>query len=252
MTDSEPTQETAGQSEDSFFDPNTVPEELLPAYKQMQAAFTKKTQEVAQTRKQAEQLQKQAEAFKKYEQYVPVLEEMLSNQAPTTNPQIAALKQRLKSSGYTDEAIDLVIAGTEFTLNTMQQQTQQQQFQSRLETEISKAEQLDPRLNDDTITYQTEDGQEVSYGEIVQSIVLSDSKWTQDPVSATKRAIKVVDALIGKAKSQGKEELSASARSKASRFPSTNSSPQSATSNSQPSTIAEAAALAEKQIGHKF
>lgn len=35
------------QAEESFFDPKEVPEALLPAYKQMQAAFTKKTQALA-------------------------------------------------------------------------------------------------------------------------------------------------------------------------------------------------------------
>lgn len=37
-------------SEESFFDPKAVPDELLPAYKQMQRAFTQKTQEIAQHR----------------------------------------------------------------------------------------------------------------------------------------------------------------------------------------------------------
>ena len=56
-------QATAGQgtpqgqatapSEDSFFDPRTVPQELQPAYKQMQAAFTKKMQAIASVREKA-------------------------------------------------------------------------------------------------------------------------------------------------------------------------------------------------------
>lgn len=39
------------QQEPAFFDPNGLSEDLLPAYKQMQSAFTKKTQEIAAERK---------------------------------------------------------------------------------------------------------------------------------------------------------------------------------------------------------
>lgn len=45
-TDSGP--DTSGQ--DSFFDPRDVPEELKPAYKQMQSAFTKKMQDISKDR----------------------------------------------------------------------------------------------------------------------------------------------------------------------------------------------------------
>lgn len=37
----------AADAVDTFFDPNDIPEELLPAYKNMQSAFTKKTQAYA-------------------------------------------------------------------------------------------------------------------------------------------------------------------------------------------------------------
>lgn len=40
----------------NFFDPEKVPEELKPVYKQMQAAFTQKTQGVAELRKELENL----------------------------------------------------------------------------------------------------------------------------------------------------------------------------------------------------
>lgn len=39
------------------FDPTSLPDELQPAYKQMQGAFTKKTQEIAEQRKAAESAQ---------------------------------------------------------------------------------------------------------------------------------------------------------------------------------------------------
>jgi hypothetical protein len=39
---------------ETFFDPQSVPEELQPAYKQMQSAFTKKMQRIADSRKKIE------------------------------------------------------------------------------------------------------------------------------------------------------------------------------------------------------
>lgn len=46
--------EAVSSHEDTFFDPNNVPEELRGAYKQMQGAFTKKTQAIAEQRKKVE------------------------------------------------------------------------------------------------------------------------------------------------------------------------------------------------------
>lgn len=48
------TSETAPQTEDTFFDPREVPDDLQPAYKQMQAAFTKKMQAIAENRQKVE------------------------------------------------------------------------------------------------------------------------------------------------------------------------------------------------------
>lgn len=45
---------TPPPSEDSFFDPSKLPDDLKPAYKQMQAAYTKKTQELAKNRQKVE------------------------------------------------------------------------------------------------------------------------------------------------------------------------------------------------------
>lgn len=45
---------TPATGETAFFDPNNLPPEVLPAYKQMQAAFTTKTQELARQRQKIE------------------------------------------------------------------------------------------------------------------------------------------------------------------------------------------------------
>ena len=52
----EPTQGTAQTQEETFFDPKGLSPELEQAYKQMQASYTKKTQEIADVRKKAESL----------------------------------------------------------------------------------------------------------------------------------------------------------------------------------------------------
>lgn len=53
-TDTAPTTTHEGGTEDSFFDPKELPPELMPAYKQMQRAWTKKTQELAKHRQKVE------------------------------------------------------------------------------------------------------------------------------------------------------------------------------------------------------
>lgn len=50
--ESEP--EKPAPTEESFFDPKDLPEELVPAYKQMQSAFSKKTQALAKNREKVE------------------------------------------------------------------------------------------------------------------------------------------------------------------------------------------------------
>jgi hypothetical protein len=47
-------QATGTQAEDTFFDPSKLPPELMPAYKAMQAAYTKKTQAIAADRRKIE------------------------------------------------------------------------------------------------------------------------------------------------------------------------------------------------------
>lgn len=242
-------QTTDATAEESFFDPKTVPPELVPAYKQMQAAFTKKTQAIAEERKNAEALKAKAEQFSKYEHLVPVLEEMFTKQQETqTNPKLEALKSQLKSKGYSDEAIDLAILGASFTLQQFQEQTTSEREAERLNTQIDQASKLDPRLMDANLKYSLGDGSEVTFGTIVEQYVSADPNWRKDPIAATKKAIAVVDALIGKAKTQGKEELSNSARTKARQFPTATSSPQSAVDSSQPMTIQEAAKQARLEM----
>lgn len=50
-----PPEQRTSDAEDSFFDPSELPPELLPAYKSMQAAWTKKTQGLAADRRKIQE-----------------------------------------------------------------------------------------------------------------------------------------------------------------------------------------------------
>ena len=230
-----------------------MPEELKPAYKQMQAAFTKKTQEIANERKQAQDFKAKAEGYAKYERYIPLIDEMMAKQQTQgESPEMQALTQRLKGAGYSEEAVEMMKVGAQFTLDQFGKfnQTQEAQKQTEFVTNrIGEAGKLDPRLNDQSLVYQTEDGKKVTYGQVVEELVAADPDWVKDPVIATQKAIKKVDALIGKAKLDGKQELSAKAKGQAARFPQVKSSPQGAAGNNQPKTIQEAYKQAKEELG---
>lgn len=237
------------QEDESFFDPNQVPEELKPAYKQMQAAFTTKTQEIANARKEAESLKQKAEAYDKYQQYIPVIEEMLQgNNQASQSPELAALEQDLRNRGFSEEAIEMMKIGSEFTLRTFNQKQEAAAEVSRINQGIESAASLDKRLTDTSLVYQVGD-ESITFGEIVERYVMADPNWKSNPVAATKKAIGTVDALLNQAKTEGKKELSASAKQKASKFPSVNSSPQGAVSTNESMTVQEAFNQAKAEHG---
>lgn len=225
--------QTSVPAEQSFFDPNAVPEELKPAYKQMQADYTKKTQELAVERKQLSEAAAKAEKYAKYENFLPVFEEMLSpTQKQNESPEIIAYAENLKKQGYSDEAVDLAKQTASFlmqnvnqTLTAKEQQAQQEAANVKWAQEIEAAKTLDPRLSDESLVYETEGGK-MSFGEIVEGITMAQKDFRENLQGATKRAIAIVDAMVGKAKSEGKAELSASATSKAAKFPDISTSPQ--------------------------
>jgi hypothetical protein len=250
--------ETEGEGEgESFFDPNSVPDELKPAYKQMQAAFTKKTQEIAQAKKEAEALKQQAGKYQEYERYAPIIEEMLSgNKQVSTTPELAALEQDLRSKGYSDEAIDMMKVGVGFTLNHFNQtkaqevqEAQQRAEITRIDSGITEASKLDSRLTDSSLVYEVGDGEKATFGQIVEQLVAADPSWQKDPKTATLRAIKKVDALVSNAKTEGKKELSASASVKARKFPKVNSSPQGSGNTDREMTVQEAYKEAKSELG---
>lgn len=247
-TTDNPTPESG--SEESFFDPNNVPDELKPAYKQMQSAWTKKTQELAEMRKEHESYKTKAEQFAKYESYIPVVEEMLSGrQQPVQTPELSALEEQYRKAGYDEQSIEFMKMGIGFALNHINQTSQAKEQSSWLNNQIETAGAVDPRLNDANLVYETGDGEKATFGQIVEELVAADPSWRKDPVAATKRAVRKIDALIGKAKTEGKEELSTLAKTKATKFPPTNSSPQGSTATNQSLSIRDAFKQAQTETG---
>lgn len=252
-TDNAQPEQSTQQTEDSFFDPNTVPEELKPAYKQMQAAFTKKTQEIALAKKEAEAIRQKADAYEKYQPHIQKIEEMeRSRTAKAPSPEMAALEQKYREAGYSDEAIDMMKMGLEYTLNHFNQTLNAKDHQTWVNNQIAEAAKVDPRLTDSSLIYKTDDGETVTYGQMVESIASSDPNLSKDIVGATKRAIKRVDALIGRAKTEGKEELSQAAKAKATKFPSNSSSPQSTSDAEAKGSIREIGRQTAAELGIKL
>lgn len=89
-------QETSVEDTFTAVDPDTLPPELQPIYKSLQADYTRKTQQVAEARRQLEQYGDPSEI----EQAVQLYESL---QNPQSWPQLyEELKTELKKMGYTD------------------------------------------------------------------------------------------------------------------------------------------------------
>lgn len=242
-------------TEESFFDPKQVPNELLPAYKQMQGAFTKKTQEIAEMRKQAEEWKQKADAYSKYEQYAPILEEMLSSKSNNQEDSVEmqALEKQLRDQGYNDDAVTLAKTVSQFFSQRQYQkeaQVNQLRENERIQSEIQQSAKLDTRLNDQSLVYKTESGETVTFGQMVEKLVNADPNWRADVITSTKKAIATVDALLNSAKQQGKAELSEKAKTSARSFPRNTASPQSAQRQNSASSFDDAAKEALQELGY--
>lgn len=248
---STPEPEAQATSDDSFTE-SSVPVELEPLKKQLQADYTRKMQAIAEERKQIDAYKQKAEAYEKYQQHIPIVEEMLKNQSQTVeSPELKALEDQYRKAGYSEEAIDMMKMGIGFALNHVNQTTTQRQEVERITSSINEAAKVDPRLTDPKLVYQTDDGESVTYGQMVEQLVEATPGWQSDPVAATKKAINRIDALIGKAKTEGKEELSSAAKAKAQKFPATQSSPQATSDAEVSGSIREIGMQVMKELGSK-
>lgn len=215
--------EGESESEDQFFDPTNIPQELVPAYKQMQAAFTKKTQEIASKRKELEYLDNARPVLERL--YAPEnkwLYDVLAgagNQAP----------QQAQSPYPTDP-----IAYAEWV-------KEQTKAELARDADFKEAENSDPRLNSDP-TFQS----------MALGIVNNNPDYQAGKISAaeaTKQAVMTIDQFYGQAKKEGKIELSQATSDKAKKYASPKGSEASVVSDGSPKNMHEAAKQAMEELG---
>lgn len=231
----------------SNIDPNTLPPELKAFHQGLQSDYTKKMQEISAVK----------DKYSKYENFLPIWDEMLSpakqadpNAAPKASPIADAITKQLAEAGYNQESIDfanMLVSQITKAQEADKQQVQTQQYVDTKTKEVEEAYKLDARLTDQNLKYNV-NGQEVTFGSLVEKIVLSDSNWHKDVNGSIKNAVAYLDAIANAGKTQGKQELSQQARDKSGKFTPVNSSPQAAVNNDQPMTVRDAFLKAREQM----
>ena len=215
------TESEEGTSEESFFDPNSVPEELKPAYKQMQSAFTKKTQGIAEARKSLEN----------FESYRPLIEKL-------SDPRNAYLRNILEGNqpAQQEQSQPYPTDPMEYA-KWVQDQTVERMAADQDRREASK---VDPRLDTDK-----------TFTNMILGIVSNNQEYSQGKISAveaTKQAVKAVDEMIVNAKKSGKAELSEQASNKAKKYASPKGTGAGTVNTKSPQSMQEAADMALEQI----
>jgi hypothetical protein len=211
-------EEPAEPQEESFaqgFDPNSLPDELKVAYKQMQADYTRKTTEIAQARKEVQQ-------------YKPVIDYIAANPtlvqrliAETQSPQQQVADKPQEAEPYPDdiEAFakrvreeakkEALEEFNKFYSEDRQRQLaeqQQREAQQRYERDVAEASKIDPRFDTDEV-----------FSEEVAIRVASDMDYrsgSKTLIQATKDAIARYDGFITSRLDQEKKKFSELAKTK--------------------------------------
>lgn len=167
QAEDKPQSETESTFTDKF-DPNSLPPELATAYKQMQADYTRKTQEIAQMRKQFEELMAAMQ-----DQGKPQPEDEGQVEYPTDPIEYAEwVKEKAKQ-----EALQEFMALQEQAL-----------AEERLNRDLEAASQLDERLQTDP-----------KFQRIIAGMVSADEEFlsgTKSAVEATKEAIALYEEQL--------------------------------------------------------
>ncbi len=233
-----PAQPQAPQNAFTNVDPATLTPQDQETYKNMQADYTRKMQEISQ----------QAQQYQQYEQYLPVLQAMAQHQPGQSpvNPVVDGIISQLREAGYDDNSIQVGKIIAENLLNYNQQEKTIEQTYNKVTTEFAQAAKMDPRLEDPNLVYEV-DGEKQTFGQVVEKLVSADPNWHQKPLVSVQKAIKTVDAMINSAKTQGKQELSKQTQTKAQSFAPVSSSPQGTAKGDGSMSIREAIEAATKQ-----
>jgi hypothetical protein len=171
------------------FDPNNLADELKPVYKQLQADYTRKTQEISTIRKS---LEAEKVNYDKVLRYVPLLNKVLANQELVQqvlgiNPKTGDFKPPEEEIPTDPRAYAEWIKEKTLTSWREEQATREKirGEQEALNREYQEAEKVDPRLNSD-----------LAFQNVILGLVAinPDFKAGQiNAVEATKQAIKFFD-----------------------------------------------------------
>lgn len=237
-TGNEPAPETPefdplGELEKLELDPR-VKEELKKGFLR-QSDYTKKTQEIAATRKAAEQ----------YERVRPLVERLFSD--PNLTNQILGIKPETPANPEEEVIPDDPKAYAEYVIQKAterikadyDQREQERQVTEARERDYNEAEKLDSRLNDE------------KFGTVIAGLVAQNPSFKQGQISAveaTKQAIADFDTWNTAQINKAKEDLTRKAREKRS-YVSPSSNPIT-TATGNPTSMREASKLAEQDLAN--
>jgi hypothetical protein len=215
QTPAEQTEEVS-DSEESFadnFDPKSLSPELQTAYKQMQSDYTKKTQEIAEVRRNAE-------SYKRYQALINYLGEHPEIADQVLNVRTKVQEQEVETEELPDNPKDFAkYVQSKAEENALKKfmdfynQDKQREARARYIREQSvEASKLDDRLNTDE-----------RFGRIISSMVLAQreqiDRGEKTIVDATKEAIELYDSNVKLAIEQEKERLTTEAKKKRNPIP---------------------------------
>lgn len=212
-----------GESEtdsSGFTDPSKIPPELLPIYKQMQADYTTKTQEIA--------------ALKKNQQFLDSTKGLIQKLYDPSNKEVLDKLMGNQEQQYPTDPVKYAEWIQQNTLKQMQEMMAQQE-------DYRKAESVDPRLSSDA-----------NFQQIILGLVSTNPDFVNRSITAeeaTRRAVKFFDDQINTAKKVGKTELSEQAVKKSSKFSATTNGKPSSVGGNGAVSIHDAAKLAMEELG---
>jgi hypothetical protein len=236
-TESDPKKETSEPSEEESlkgFNPEKLDPKLKAVYKQMQADYTKKTQEIAEVRRQAE-------AYKRFSPYLQKImaDEKLSQQVfneKSPEPQEEQIPDDPKE--YAEWVKNKTLADVQ---KMMQEEKQLNRYMEADQQDRSSAEKVDARLNSDP-----------DFARQIAGIVNSNAQYQNREISAveaTKQAIKEFDSYMDRVLQQRNADLINKAKSSSTGVYRT-SSPQG-TTTSEALSVKEAWQQAEEELARQ-
>lgn len=188
------------------FDPKTLAPELQPAYKQMQADYTRKTQEIAEIRRNAEEYTRNANLIKYLANNPDIAERVLAGDfvqqetVEESDPEIPT-----DPMAYAEWVKAMA---KEEILGEIRAEQEQVNHQRQIDSQIAEAEKIDPRLSDPS---------QEDFQQIIAGMVLADeavSSGTKTYAQATKEAVARYDARLKQHVESEMARLSSEAKAK--------------------------------------